>query len=125
MKEGRREAAMVRVGLLVRLKAKTGHEEEVESLLRKALAAVDAEPDTVTWFALRLGPGTFGIFDAFPDEAGRQAHLSGDVASALNDRAPELLAESPTIERVDILAGKLPGVPVAVSGAAGDGGDNR
>jgi quinol monooxygenase YgiN len=119
------ETEMVTVGLFVRLKAKTGREAEVESFLKQALDAVDAEPDTIAWFALRFGPDTFGIFDAFPDESGRQAHLSGRVASALMERAPELLAESPTIERLDILAGKLPGVPVAVSATAGEAGDDR
>ena len=61
------------------------------------------------WFGLRLGPSTFGIFDAFPDEAGRNAHLSGRVAAALMEKASDLLAQPPTIEKVDVLAAKLPG----------------
>ncbi|HVE10268.1 MAG TPA: antibiotic biosynthesis monooxygenase [Paraburkholderia sp.] len=100
---------MVNVGLYVRLEAKPGKEQEVESFLRGALPLVEQEPATIAWFALRLGPSTFGIFDAFPDEAGRAAHLSGAVAAALMAKAPELLAEAPSIAKVDVLAAKLPG----------------
>jgi quinol monooxygenase YgiN len=99
---------MVRVALLVRLEAKPGKEQEVEEFLRGGLALVDQEPATTAWFALRLGQSTFGIFDAFPDEAGRQAHLSGRVAAALLAQAPELLSGAPVIEKVDVLAAKLP-----------------
>jgi quinol monooxygenase YgiN len=70
---------------------------------------VQAEPATTAWFGIRLGPSTFGIFDAFPDEAGRQAHLTGRVAAALMAKAGELLAKPPSIENVDVLAAKLPG----------------
>jgi quinol monooxygenase YgiN len=98
---------MVKVGLLVRLEAKPGKEAEVESFLRGGLAVVQQEPATVAWFAIRLGPSSFGIFDAFPDEAGRQAHLSGRVAAALIAKAPELLSRPPSIETVDVLAVKL------------------
>jgi quinol monooxygenase YgiN len=98
---------MVKVGLLVRLEAKPGKENEVEAFLRSALPLVEAEPATVVWFALRLGPATFGIFDAFGDEAGRNAHLQGRVAAALGAKASELLATPPTIERVDVLAARL------------------
>jgi quinol monooxygenase YgiN len=100
---------MVSVGLFVRLESKPGKEAEVEAFLRGGLAVVEEEPATVAWFALRLGPSTFGIFDAFPDDAGRQAHLSGRVAAALMAKAPELLARPPAIENVDVLAAKLPG----------------
>jgi quinol monooxygenase YgiN len=99
---------MVNVALLVKLEAKPGKEEEVENFLRSGLAIVQEEPATTAWFAIRLGPSTFGIFDAFPDEAGRQAHLSGRVAAALMAKASELLAEPPSIEKVDVLAAKLP-----------------
>ena len=101
-------AADVPVALLVRLEAKPGKEEEVAAFLRDGRALVQQEPATTTWFGMRLGPTTFGIFDAFPDEAGRQAHLSGRVAEALMARASELFAQPPTIERVDVLASKLP-----------------
>lgn len=100
---------MVTVALLVRLEAKPGKEAEVESFLRGGLEIVDDEPATTAWFAIRLGPTTFGIFDAFPDESGRQAHLSGRVAAALMAKAAELFAQPPLIEKVDVLAAKLPG----------------
>ncbi len=99
---------MVKVGLWVRLEAKPGREADVDAFLRAGLALVQEEPDTVAWFAIRLGPSTFGIFDAFPDEAGRTAHLSGRVAAALGEHASALLAQPPSIERVDVLAAKLP-----------------
>lgn len=93
--------------LLVRLEAKAGKETEVAEFLRAGLSIVQEEPATTTWFALKLGPSTFGIFDTFSDEAGREAHLSGRVAEALMQKASELLAQPPTIEKVDILAAKL------------------
>ena len=99
---------MVNVALLVRLEAKPGKESDVAKFLRDGLAIVDAEPATTAWFALQLGPSTFGIFDAFPDEAGRQAHLSGRVAAALMAQAAELFSTPPSIEKVDVLASKLP-----------------
>jgi quinol monooxygenase YgiN len=99
---------MVTVALLVRIEAKPGKEAGVESFLRSGLAIVEGEPATTVWFGIRLGPSTFGIFDAFPDEAGRQAHLSGRVAAALMEKAPDLFAQPPTIEKVDVLAAKLP-----------------
>lgn len=100
---------MVTVALLVRLEAKPGKEAEVEQFLRGGLPIVEQEPATTAWFAIRIGPSTFGIFDAFPDEAGRQAHLSGRVAAALMAQAPDLLAQPPSIEQVDVLAAKLAG----------------
>jgi quinol monooxygenase YgiN len=100
---------MVKVALLVRLEAKPGKEAEVEDFLRAGLPLVQEEPATTAWFGIRLGLSTFGIFDAFPDEAGRQAHLSGKVAAALMAKASELFAKPPEIEKVDVLAAKLPG----------------
>jgi quinol monooxygenase YgiN len=99
---------MVTVALLVVLEAKPGKEEDVASFLRGGLAVVEEEPATTAWFAIRMGPATFGIFDAFSDESGRQAHLSGRVAAALTAKASELFAQPPTIEKVDVLAAKLP-----------------
>jgi quinol monooxygenase YgiN len=99
---------MVKVALYVRLDAKPGKESDVENFLRGGLALVQQEPATTAWFAIRMGPSTFGIFDAFPDEAGRQAHLSGRVAAALMAKASELLAKAPVIEKIDVLAAKLP-----------------
>ncbi len=80
----------------------------MEQFLRGGLALVRQEPATTAWFGIRLGPTTFGIFDAFPNEAGRQAHLSGQVAAALMAKASELLSQPPSIEKVDVLAAKLP-----------------
>jgi quinol monooxygenase YgiN len=100
---------MVTVALFVGLEAKPGKENEVESFLRGGLPVVQEEPATTAWFALRLGPSTFGIFDAFPDESGRQAHLSGQVAAALMAKAPDLLSQPPVIDKLDVLAAKLPG----------------
>jgi quinol monooxygenase YgiN len=99
---------MITVGLLVRLEAKPGKEAEVENFLKSGLALVEEEPETTVWFAIRMGQSTFGIFDAFPDESGRKAHLSGRVAAALMAKAPDLLAQPPAIENVDVLAVKLP-----------------
>ena len=99
---------MVKLALFVRLEAKPGKEADVESFLRSGLPIVQDEPATIAWFGIRLGPTTFGIFDVFPDEAGRQAYLSGQVAAALMAKAPELLAKPPVIEKVDVLAAKLP-----------------
>ena len=99
---------MVKVALLVRLEAKPGKEAAVEKFLGGALSLANQEATTPVWFALRLGPSTFAIFDAFADDAGRQTHLSGPIASALMANAAELLARAPQIEQVDVLAVKLP-----------------
>ncbi|HKD16795.1 MAG TPA: antibiotic biosynthesis monooxygenase [Thermoanaerobaculia bacterium] len=99
---------MVTVALYVRLEAKPGKEKEVESFLKGGLAIVQQEPATKAWFAIHMGPSTYGIFDVFPDDAGRQAHLSGKVAAALMAKAADLLATPPRIEKVDVLAAKLP-----------------
>ncbi len=99
---------MVKVGLFVKLEAKPGKEEELAAFLSSALPLVQAEPGTVTWFAVRFGKSTFAIFDAFPDEQGRTAHLEGRVAAALMAKAPDLLAGPVNIEKADVLASKLP-----------------
>ena len=100
---------MVTVALYVRLEAKPGKEKEVEKFLVSGLDLVMEEPATTAWFGLRLGPTSFGIFDAFPNEAGREAHLSGKVAAALMAQAGELFSEPPSIQKVEVLAAKLPG----------------
>lgn len=99
---------MVTKALYVRLKAKPGKEAAVVNFLKSGLPLVAQEPATTAWFAIRMGPTTFGIFDAFPDEAGRTAHLSGKVAAALMAQAAELFAEPPAIQNLDVLAAKLP-----------------
>lgn len=97
------------VGLFVRLVAKPGSESEVESFLKSAVPLVQAEAGTTAWFAIRMGSSTYAIFDVFPDDSARDAHLQGQVAAALMQRAPGLLAEAPTIEKIEVLAEKLPG----------------
>jgi len=99
---------MPNLALYVQLEAKAGKEAEVENFLRGGLPIVENEPATISWYALKLGPSTFGIFDTFPDEAGRNAHLSGEVAKALMAKAGELLSEPPLIQKVDVLAAKVP-----------------
>jgi quinol monooxygenase YgiN len=99
----------VTVALYVALEAKPGKEEAVAEFLRGGKALVEAESATIAWFGVRLGPSTFAIFDAFPDEAGRQAHLAGKVAAALMAKAGDLLAQPPAIHKADVLASKLPG----------------
>ncbi|MER0170268.1 MAG: antibiotic biosynthesis monooxygenase [Nitrosomonas sp.] len=99
---------MVKVALFVRLEAKPGKETDVANFLKSALAMANQEATTPVWFALRLGPSTFGIFDAFADEAGRKAHLAGPIAAALMVNADELFAVPPQIDQVDVLAAKLP-----------------
>lgn len=100
---------MVKVALYVRLEAKPGKEQEVADFLRSGLPLAQEEPATTAWFALQLGPSTFGIFDAFPDDAGRDAHLAGRIAAALMAKASDLLSAPPSISKVDVLAAKLPG----------------
>jgi quinol monooxygenase YgiN len=97
-----------RVGLLVRVEARAGKEEEVAGFLAGALPLAEEEPGTTTWYAIRIGPSTFGVFDTFPDDEARQAHLTGRIASALMAKAGELLSQPPSIERIDVLAAKLP-----------------
>lgn len=98
---------MSKPALLVQLKAKPGKEEEVAAFLRGAQSLATAETGALAWFAIRLGPDAFGVFDAFVDEPARQAHLEGPIAAALMARADELLAEPPQIRRADVLADTL------------------
>jgi quinol monooxygenase YgiN len=100
---------MVKFALFVRLEAKPGKEAAVADFLAGALPLANAESGTTAWFALKFGPSTFGVFDAFADEAGRQAHLEGRIAAALMANASALLAAAPKIEKIDLLAAKLPG----------------
>ncbi len=99
---------MVTVGLLVTLNAKPGKERELAAFLAGGLPIVENEPATIAWFAIQMSPSTFGIVDVFPDDAGRQAHLAGQLAAMLMAKAPDLLASPPDIEMVDVLAAKLP-----------------
>ena len=98
----------MKLALFARLEAKPGKENDVAEFLRKGLALANQEATTLMWFALRLGPTTFAIFDAFGDEAGRQRHLNGPIAQALMAQAPHLFASAPVIERIEVLGAKLP-----------------
>ena len=104
-----RPGAGVAKALFVRLTAKSGKGDEVDAFLRGGLEAVLDEPDTTTWYAVRLGRESFAIFDTFPNGAGRLVHLAGKVGRALVARTPELFASPPNIEHADVLAFKLPG----------------
>jgi len=97
---------MIKVGLLVKLEAKAGKEQEVENFLRSGLSIVETESETITWYAIRISQSTFGIFDTFPNDAARNTHLSGQLAAALMSKAGELLAKPPLIEKVDVIAVK-------------------
>ncbi len=98
---------MATKALLVTLEAKPGQEEAVEEFLRSALPLVEAEPGTYPWFAVRFDSTTFGIIDAFPDDAARDAHLAGAVGQALQERSDELFASAPEVRAIDVLAEKL------------------
>ncbi|CAN5473751.1 hypothetical protein BH10ACT11_BH10ACT11_06680 [soil metagenome] len=99
---------MVEKGIWVQMQAKEGKESEVEEFLRSGEALVGDEPDTIAWFALKIGEGKYGIFDAFNDDAGRDAHMNGAVAAALMEKAPDLFESAPQIDQPDVIASKLP-----------------
>ena len=94
------------VGLLARLEAKPGKEKDLETFLKGALPLAQQEAFTNRWYAIKLAPNVFGIFDTFADDAGRQEHLSGPIAAALMAKASELLTKPPQIDKIDILANK-------------------
>lgn len=98
---------MVKYAILARVEAKPGKEEAVEQFLKSALSLAQDEKDTISWYAIKIGPSTFGIFDTFNDEAGREAHLNGKIAAALMQHAGELLSKPPVIEKVELLAVKV------------------
>ena len=104
---------MPKLAIWAQLKAKPGKESEVESFLKSAQSLVEKEPKTVTWYVIKMDPGNYGIFDTFEDEAGRQAHMSGEVAKALFARAEELFVKPPEIQQINLLAAKVPGVKSA------------
>ena len=100
---------MTKLAVWVEMEAKPGKEQEVENLLKSAQALAQKESQTLTWYALKLSPGRFGIFDTFADDAGRKAHLNGEIAKALFAKAGELLAKEPKVHQIDVLAAKGPG----------------
>ena len=97
---------MKSLGLLVTVKAKVGKEEEVEKFLSSALSLANNEAMTLTWYAFKIDSETFGVFDTFESEEGRDAHLSGEIAKALMANAESLLSETPKIEKITVLASK-------------------
>ncbi len=97
---------MVTYGLMATLEAKPGKEKDLENLLKNSLELARKEPKTVSWYAIKLNDRKFGIFDSFNDEDGRAAHLNGEIAKALMQKAPDLLSKDPQIEKIDILAAK-------------------
>src|SRR5271157_3605076 len=102
---------MDKFSILVQLEAKPGKEHEVEQFLKSALPLVQAETGTTAWYALKMGPSKYGIFDTFADENGRNAHLTGEIARALFAKAGELFAKAPEIDKPEILAAKAPAAP--------------
>ena len=97
---------MVKVGIWAQLEAKPGKENEVEKFLKSAQSLAELEADTISWYAIKMGPGKYGIFDTFADESGPNAHLQGEIAKALFARAEELFAKAPDIAKPEILASK-------------------
>ena len=100
---------MVNTAILSIVKAKAGKEQAVEDFLKSALELANQEAFTIVWFAIKIDASTFGIFDAFANDADRDAHLAGPIADALMANAEELLSETPSIQKVDVLAAKLNG----------------
>ena len=100
---------MVKYSIWATVNAKPGKEKEVEDFLKSAQALAEQEPDTVTWYVVKMGPGSFGIFDTFVDEAGRNAHLNGEIAKALfSEETKALLANEPSVSKIDVIAAKMP-----------------
>jgi quinol monooxygenase YgiN len=97
---------MAKLAIWAQLEAKSGREQEVEEFLKSAQPLAEKEKGTLTWYAVKIGPSKYGIFDTFPDEAGRDAHLSGEIAKALMAKAKDLFAKDPEIHKIDVLASK-------------------
>ena len=101
---------MPRLAIWAQVEAKPGKEQEVAEFLKSAQPLAEKEPGTITWYAVNLGGGKFGIFDTFADEKGREAHLSGEIAKALFGKAKELFAREPEVHKLEVMAAKVPGV---------------
>ena len=97
---------MAKQAIWVMLRAKPGKDEEIEAFLAQGARMAGDESGTVTWYGVKMGPGVYGVFDTFEDEAGRDAHLNGEIAKALMAQAPELFSNEPRIEKMEILAAK-------------------
>jgi quinol monooxygenase YgiN len=104
--DGQEETAMSRVSIWAQLEAKPGKEKELEAFLKSAQPLAERERETISWYAIKMGPGKYGIFDTFADENGRNAHLNGEIAKALFAKAKDLLAQPPDIAKPEILAVK-------------------
>ena len=98
---------MSKLAFFARFEAKPGKENEVAAFLETARQMAAKEPTTIHWYAIRMSPSTFGVFDTFDDEAGRQKHLNGPIGQALMAKAPELFSSPPSIEPVDVLGSKI------------------
>ncbi len=99
---------MVQVGVQIRFEAKPGKADEVEAMLKRALTQVLQDEPTVVWLALRIGPASFVVVDAFNDDADRQAHLAAYLAP-LHRAATELFVGPPSVEYTNVVGAKLPG----------------
>ncbi len=97
---------MKKLGLLATLKAKSGKENEVEQFIKGAIDLARQENKTLTWYSFKIDTNTFGIFDTFENEEGREAHLNGEIAKALMENADRLLSEAPKIQKIEILSAK-------------------
>lgn len=106
--QGKKKGDAVHIGLLIRLEAKPGREADLAAFLESGALLTMEEAQTRVWYALKIGPSTYGVFDAFVDEAGVQAHLGGRMAGQLSAKAAELLASPPKVEKVEVLAAKMP-----------------
>jgi quinol monooxygenase YgiN len=110
---------MDKLAIWAQVEAKPGKEQEVADFLKSAKALAEREQGTTSWYAVKIGPTKFGIFDTFADEAGLDAHLSGEIAKALFGRAQELFVKEPEVHKIEILAAKVPGSSGAARGAGG------
>lgn len=106
---------MSHLAIWIEMEAKPGKEQEVANFLKSAQSLAEREPGTITWYAMRLGGPKFGIFDTFADEHGREAHINGEIAKQLSNRAKELFAKDPQIHKIDLLGAKVPGAARAHS----------
>jgi quinol monooxygenase YgiN len=106
LNELEKESMMAKQAIWVMLKAKPGKEADVEAFLKQGASMSNDEPKTVTWYGLKIAPGMYGVFDTFDDEAGRDAHMSGEIAKALMANASELFSNELKIENMEILAKK-------------------
>lgn len=97
---------MVTKAIWVMLKAKPGKESEVEAFLSQGATLANDEARTVNWYGVKIAPGMYGVFDTFENEAGRDAHMSGEIAKALMAKAPDLFSNELKIEKMDVLAAK-------------------